>query len=299
MIYFQTARTASPALLLSSLLLLAGAATAQTAAPAWASTLSTSKPGPYLTVPPCVLDFELGWNNTVKAGIARVIVKQAGPYWRASAQASSTGFARTLWTYDCTMSSIIDQATLHPRFMQHSESDRTETCRYRVSFQPRRLITESTILPKDGTASTFTTACAFAPIEDLLSVILFVRSLPLATGDKVTRVIQPWDKPYLTTFEVQGRESLKIEGTKQPCIKLGINIRKIDRDSLVLSSYKKMKTATIWITDDALRLPVEMRAEIFVGYMSCHLTSKRLLTGEEAMSPEPTSSSMFVKPPSP
>ena len=267
--------------------------------PSWAATLSTSKPGPHLTVPPCVLDFELGWNNTVKAGTARVIVKEAGPFWRASAQASSTGFARTLWTYDCTMSSIIDRATLHPRYMQHSESDRSETCRYRVSFQPRRLITESTILPKDGTATTFTTACGFAPIEDLLSVILFVRSLPLAKGDKVTRVIQPWDKPYLTTFEVQGRESLKIASTKQPCIKLGINIRKIDRESLVLSSYKKMKTATIWITDDALRLPVEMRAEIFIGYMSCHLTSKRLLVDEEAKSPAPTSSSMFVKPPSP
>ncbi|MBL9132565.1 MAG: DUF3108 domain-containing protein [Verrucomicrobiaceae bacterium] len=272
---------------------------AQTVVPAWSSSLTTSRPGPYLTIPPCILDFELGWNNTVKAGTAQVIVKQAGDYWRASAQASSTGFARTLWTYDCTMASIIDKSSLHPRFMQHSESDRAETCRYRVSFQPRRLITESTIQPKDGTATSFTTECAFAPIEDLLSVILFVRSLPLAAGDSVTRVVQPWDKPYLTTFEVQGRESLDIGGTKQPCIKLGIKIRKIDRTSLVLSSYKKMKTATIWISDDALRLPVEMRAEIFIGYMSCRLTSKKMLTGADAKSPAPTASSMFVKPPSP
>lgn len=271
----------------------------QTPAPSWASSLTASAPGPHLTVPPCVLDFELGWNNTVKAGVARVIVKQAGPYWRATAKASSTGFARTLWTYDCTMSSIIDRATLHPRFMQHSESDRSETCRYRVSFQPRRLITESTIQPKGGTATTFTTDCAFAPIEDLLSVILFVRSLPLAAGDSVTRVVQPWDKPYLTTFEVQGRESLTISGKKQPCIRLGIQIRKIDRASLALSSYKKMKTATIWISDDALRLPVEMRAEIFIGYMSCRLTGRTLLTGTDMHSPAPTAASMYVKPPAP
>lgn len=284
----------------SFLLFISAAALAQSpVAPSWEKDLTSNKPGPFLSVPTCILDFELGWNKTVKAGTAQVIIKQAGPYWRASAQASSTGLARTLWTYDCTMSSIIDSATLHPRFMQHSESDSAETCRYRVSFQPRRLITESTIQPKDGTATTSTSVCAFAPIEDLLSVILFVRSLPLANGDKITRVIQPWDKPYLTTFEVLGREKLTIDGKTQSCIKLGIQIRKIDRSSLVLSSYKKMKTATIWISDDAERLPVEMRAEIFVGYMSCHLTGKKILTGTDAQSTVPSAASMLVKPPAP
>jgi hypothetical protein len=264
----------------------------------WASSLTRTPAGP-LAVPPCVLDFELGWKNTIKAGTARVTIQEAGPYWRASAQASSTGFARTLWSYDCTMSSIMHQKSLAPHFMQHSETDRSETCRYRVAFQPRRVITESTILPKDGTPSTGTTVCAFSPIEDLLAVILYVRSLPLKHGDKITRVVQPWDKPYLTTFEVLGRESMENNGKSISCIKLGIQIRKIDRDSLVLSSYKKMKTATIWVSDDAERLPVEMRAEIFIGYMSCRLTGKTLLTGKAAQSAVPSSASMYVKPPAP
>ena len=148
-------------------LLLSCAAIAQ---PEWAASLSKDQIG-QLNVPPCVLDFELGWNNTIKAGTARVTVQEAGPrYWRASAQAASTGFARTLWSYDCTMSSIISRETLHPVFMQHSETDRSETCRYRVAFQPRRVITESTVLPHKGTASTATHVCGFSPIEDLLSI---------------------------------------------------------------------------------------------------------------------------------
>jgi hypothetical protein len=277
-------------------LLLSAAAIAQ---PEWAASLSKDQIG-QLNVPPCVLDFELGWNNTLKAGTARVTLQEAGPrYWRASAQAASTGFARTLWSYDCTMSSIISRETLHPLFMQHSETDRSETCRYRVAFQPRRVITESTVLPHKGTASTATHVCGFSPIEDLLSIILYVRSLPLANGDSVTRVVQPWDKPYLTTFEVLGRENMKIEGADKPCIKLAVKIRKIDRDSLGLSSYKKMKTATIWVSDDAERLPVEMRAEIFIGYMSCRLTGKTFLTGQAAQSGAPSTASMFVKPPMP
>ncbi|MBK8092121.1 MAG: DUF3108 domain-containing protein [Verrucomicrobiaceae bacterium] len=275
--------------------LLATAASAQS----WTSSLTRTSAGP-LQVPACVLEYELGWKNTLKAGTARITIQEAGSsYWRASAQASSTGFARTLWAYDCTMSSIISKNSLKPVFMQHSETDRSETCRYRVSFQPRRVITESTTLPRSGTASTGTTTLAFSPVEDLLCTILYVRSLPLANGDKITRVVQPWDKPYLTTFEVQGRESIKIGGKAQPCIKLGVQIRKIDRDNLSLSSYKKMKTATIWVSDDAERLPVEMRAEIFVGYMSCRLTNKTLLTGKAARASVPSSASMYVKPPTP
>lgn len=267
------------------------------AEPDWASTLTKTTPG-LLKVPACVLDFELGWNNSIKAGTARVTVQEAGEsYWRATAQASSTGFARTLWTYDCTMSSIIRRDTLHPIFMQHSETDRSETCRYRVSFQPKRVITESTILPKEGAASASTFVCGFSPVEDLLSIILFVRGLPLANGDSVTRVVQPWDKPYLTTFEVLGREVLEVEGKQKPCIKLAVKIRKIDRDSLTLSSYKKMKTATIWVSDDEERLPVEMRAEIFVGFMSCRLIGKTLLSGSSARSGAPSAASMLVKPP--
>jgi hypothetical protein len=92
---------------------------------------------------------------------------------------------------------------------------------------------------------------------------------------------------------------MKVEEAQKPCIKLAVKIRKIDRDTLALSSYKKMKTATIWVSDDAERLPVEMRAEIFIGYMSCRLTGKTFLTGKAAQSAAPSTASMFVKPPMP
>jgi hypothetical protein len=195
------------------------------------------------------------------------------------------------------MTSIIDRQTLQPRFLSHSETDREETCRYRVAFEPQRVLTETTIIPKKGTSSNGTAICPYGPVEDLLSVILYVRSQPLTPGQKITRVVQPWDKPYLTTFEVQGRESLDIAGKKRPCIKLGVKIRKIDRTTLELSSYKKMKTSTIWISDDALRLPLEMHAEIFVGYMFARMTGLKMLEGEGAKAAVPAR--MDVKPPGP
>jgi hypothetical protein len=63
----------------------------------------------------------------------------------------------------------------------------------------------------------------------------------------------------------------------------------------VLSSYKKMKTSTIWISDDAMRLPIEMHAEIFVGYMSARMTGMKMLSGKDAAATVPNN--MTVSPP--
>lgn len=256
-------------------------ATASGQTPEWVKEVTTAAAGPHVKVPPCEISYELGWNNWVKAGKATLSVREAGEFWRADATAASTGFARTLWRYDCEMTSII-RRSIRPHFLKHSETDSEENCRYRVSFEPHRVVTETTVTPVKGAASTSTAVCLYGPVEDLLSVILHVRSQTLTPGQKITHVVQPWDKPYLTTFEVLGRGALNFGGKKRPCIKLGIKIRKIDRTTLALSSYKKMKTATIWISDDELRLPIEMHAEVFVGFMSARLTGLKMLSGNDA-----------------
>lgn len=261
----------------------------------WAGDLTRAPVGPYLKVPPCEVTYDLGWNNWVTAGRATLSVREAGPYWRADATASSMGVARGLWKYDCEMSSIIERATTRPRFLKHSETDSEENCRYRVAFEPQRVITETTTTPVKGAPTSRTAVCPYGPMDDLLSVILYVRSQALTPGQKVTRVVQPWDKPYLTTFEVLGRETRTFDGKKRPCIKLTVRIRRIDPRSLEVSSYKKMKTSTIWISDDELRLPIEMHAEVFVGYMSARLTGLKWLTGKDAVASLPRY--MTVKPP--
>ncbi len=263
-------------------------ASALAASPPWTKDLSREPLGPHLHVPPCEVTYELGWNNWVTAGKASLRVREApGGFWRADATAASTGFARTLWKYDCEMTSIIERAAIRPRFLRHSETDSAENCRYRVSFEPRQVVTETTTTPTKGAPSANTTVCPYGPMDDLLSVILYVRSQALTPGQKVTRVVQPWDKPYLTTFEVLGRETLDFGGKKRPCIKVSVKIRKIDRSSLELSSYKKMKTSTIWISDDTLRLPIEMHAEVYVGYMSARMTGIKMLSGGDAAAPLP------------
>lgn len=43
-------------------------------------------------------------------------------------------------------------------------------------------------------------------------------------------------------------------------------MQKIDRRSLKLKAYKKLKSdATLWLSDDADRVPIEFRAAVFIG----------------------------------
>ena len=105
----------------------------------------------------------------------------------------------------------------------------------------------------------------------------------------ITRVVQPFDRPYLVTFSVAGREKRKVRGTAHDTIKLDVKIRKIDRKTLALGSFKKMRKATIWVSDDAWRLPVEAHADIFVGFISAAITKREALTGTDAITSLPKS----------
>ncbi|WP_395742448.1 DUF3108 domain-containing protein [Prosthecobacter sp.] len=265
--------------------------------PEWVKELTPGTAGTQRRVPPCRLTFDVGWSHVMTAGQATLTVREAGAFWRADASAASTGLARALWKYDCEMTSIMHRGDLRAHYLQHQETDSAETCRYRVSFERHRVITETQVQPVKGAKATSTAVCPYGPMDDILSFILYVRSLELKNGQKITRVVQPWDTPYLTTFEVQGRETIEYGGQKRPCIKLGLKIRKIDRNTLALSAYKKMKTATIWVSDDELRIPIEMNASVFVGFMFARLTQFETLTGKHATASLPAS--ITVKPPPP
>lgn len=265
------------------------------AKPEWAGTLTPLKVRTEYPVPTCDLHYDFGWNNVVRAGTAVIRVRRAREYWNASASAKSTGLAGVLWPYECTMRSLIRRDTLRPRFLWHEEADRREKCHYRVEFRPESVVTETRVKPVKGGEVTRVHACGFEPIEDVLSAFLGVRGQTLADGDAITRVVQPWDTPYLATFTVVGREVREVEGVKRGCIKLSAKIRKVNRETLALSAYRKMKTAYLWVTDDAERLPVEFRAEAFVGFISCRLTRVVSLRGKEGEGEVPSENKMRVE----
>ena len=83
----------------------------------------------------------------------------------------------------------------------------------------------------------------------------------------------PFNKPYLLRVHVTGRE--KFDG--RDTIKLDVSLQKIDPATKELLPYAKMKKTTLWLSDDANRIPVELRAEAFIGDVRMTLAAARKL----------------------
>jgi hypothetical protein len=261
---------------------LAGALSAEDSVPrqVWEKSRTRTTPGTFPPLRPCRVQYELSWNNLLSAGTASVLLQEAGEHQVAKAQAGTTGLARALWRYDCTMTSVIQRADLRAVYMEHSETDSRETASYQVHFDRHQIRTMTDLKPEGGTPQRKNSVCPLDEVDDLQSTILYVRSHPLRAGDSFTRVVQPFDRPYLTIFTVIGREKRKVQGTLYPTIKLDVKICRVERRTLALGSFKKMKTATIWVSDDAWRLPVEMHASIYVGFISATMTKREPLQDE-------------------
>lgn len=252
--------------LLISLLALTGMGVGS-AEPDWKSQLSSPKPGTWQRLPPCALDFQLSWKGMLNAGKMRMefAPKDANKPGSLVIRSSSNslGAASALFPYQGHTWSELDPVSLKPKFFQASETDRKETStttnRY---FRDRVESTEVTQSFKKKTTTRKSQTFAASPVFDIFSSMLHIRSQKLANGDRISLLIHPFDNPYLLNVKVLGREVHQ----NQKTIKLSVGMRKIDRKTLELRPYKKMKSeATLWLSDDADRIPIEFRAAVFIG----------------------------------
>ncbi len=247
------------------------------AAPTWKGELTSSTPGPFSKLPPTVLDFQVSWNGTINAGTARVefeppdVRKPGNLIVRSSA--ASHGAAAVLFPYQTNFWSELDPTSLRPRLFHAVETDDKEKVDTTVRYFPTRVESrEINTLLKTGKITRTDRNFDFAPVFDIFSAMLHVRSQRLDTGDKLVLVVRPFGTSYLLKVNVVGREP----HNGRNAIRLSMGMRKIDRKTLELLPYKKLKRdATLWLSDDADRIPLEMRAAVFIGDIRATLTSHR------------------------
>jgi len=258
--------------------LLAVAPATAMAAPAWQAELTATKPGGLPALAPVILDYQMSWNGMIDSGTTRIEfappdVKKPGTYVVRSSS-KSLGAAALLFPYRNSFWSELNPSTLRPTFFQAVEEDNKETVtttvRHNAAGAESHEVTKPT--KKGATAKTVDRKFPIAPTYDIFSAMLHVRSQKLDAGDKLVMLIHPFDNPYLLRINVLGREV----HNGQDCIKLTVGMRKIDRTTLELKPYKKLKTdPTMWLSDDADRVPVELRAAAFIGDVRATLVSRR------------------------
>lgn len=257
------------------LALAAGSLTA--AEPAWQKDLTSPAPGSFPALPPAVLDLQVSWKGIVNSGrltmefAPKDAHKPGALVVRSSAV--SLGAAAAFFPYKGISWSELDPSTFRPRFFSSVESDKDRTVTTTSRYFPDRVECREIKSPLGKAAGTPKNhSFRFTPVFDVFSAILHVRSQKLDTGDQINLVIHPFNNPYLLHVKVLGRENHLDRKT----IRLSVGMRKIDRKTLALKPYTKIKSAaTLWLSDDADRIPVELRAAVFIGDIRATLSGFR------------------------
>jgi hypothetical protein len=243
-------------------------------APAWKAELSPTKPGVHPAIAPSTMDFSLSWKGMLKAGMVRMEfapkgVRKPGAMVIKST-ASSQGAASKLYPYSHSYWSEIDPRTLGSRYFHATETDEKEsavtTNRYTSGHVNVREVSTKT-----NTGAVRTEAYSFphGPARDVFSAILYIRSQKLDPGEEHNLLLLPFKTPYLLKVRVEAKE----EHHGRDALRLSFGLRKIDRNTYELAPYKKLKKpVTLWLSDDADRIPLELRAAVYLGDVRAVLT---------------------------
>lgn len=262
----------------SILIALASAAIA-TAGPEWLGEVTAPAMGDHPRLEPISLDYQASWKGVLNSGhlhmeFAPPAEKKAGTYV-VKAYATSQGAAAQLHPYQFDSWAELNPANLRSRYVRAGETDKNgreiSIIRYFTDRVESQSISKSSQTGKTESSSrTFSQPAVF----DIFSAMLHIRSQPLNDGDNINIVIQSTDQPYLLRVRCLNRET----HSGQKAIKLSAGMYKIDRTTLELRPYKKLKRdATLWLSDDYDRVPLELRAEIFLGDVRAVLIQRKKL----------------------
>lgn len=244
------------------------------AAPAWYAELTSASPGKHPAIPPSTLDFTLSWKGMVKAGTLKLQFapngfKKPGSFVTKSS-ASSLGAAAVLFPYKHSYWSEIHPTTIAAKYFHSTETDARETVVNTNRYNPGDVqVRETTAISSNGAVATEAYKFPFGPANDMFSSILFIRSQKLDIGEEHTLLLLPFKSPYLLKVRVEAKE----QHLGRDTIRISFSIRKIDRKTHELKPYKKLnKPVTVWLSDDADRVPLELRAAVYIGDVRAVLT---------------------------
>jgi hypothetical protein len=230
--------------------------------PEWVAKLSPPAPGAFPPLRPLTATYTFGW-SALKSGRAEAAFSQKGQQLILELKGGTIGAVRGLWRMDSTSTSTADAASLLAVRLEQVETYSDEKRTTIVDFGPEGAARTRTREPADKDSGK-TKRFKFAPVHDLHSALLFIRSQPLQKGDKIRLVVYPAAQAYLAEVEVLGRETLSTAGKKWPAIKLNLKLQRIEKD-FTLASHRKFKRATGWLSDDSDRLLLKIASEVMVG----------------------------------
>ncbi len=239
----------------------------------WRSRIQPAQAGNFPPVRPFRGEFRFGWTNLWEAARAQAKLAYDGNNAIIEVEGGTRGLARTLWRLDARHRAI----TSLPDFLPVAFSQ-TET------YAKKKVVTDAVAKPDglwyirrvetDPNNKPRWKRVKVAPVRDIVSGMLFLRTLPLMDRDRIGLLAFPGDSPFLCEVLVEKRETIKVGGRAMKAIKMTFQLQRVDaKHGNVLVAHEKFREGTVWVSDDQNRIPLRAEVEIFVGYVFGELTA--------------------------
>lgn len=249
--------------IVTSFVILGSIANADTS---WMDKVQPFKNGSHPKMKPTKLEYELSWKGTLKAGTITFDFNKKDKRYKgldiSQAYGRSQYLAYTVFPYHFSMTSFAKASTHKTLIFVADEKDKREEVNTTNTFKPGGVLHSSTkdhIIKK--TKKKRDHFFKFPNSHDPISAIQYIRRQTLKNGDQLYLCLHPFNSAMFSEITVLGRET----HNGRACIKLDIKLQKIDKDTMHLKTYKKLKKATLWISDDDDRIMVELRTKVFIG----------------------------------
>ena len=239
---------------------------------AWQSTLSPDVAGPFPEIRPFQAEYRLGWAE-ISAAKALAAISYQGRNALLTSSGGTTGFARTLYQLDASLDARATRDGLQTIQSAQLEKYATRTLSTRIEGNNGNLTSLREWIAPDAKPSKWKPV-KIAPIRDLFAASLFIRSQPLAKGDKVRTLVFPGGSPFLVDIESLGSELIAIAGTPRDALRLDIKIQSVNtKKGNALEPHHKFRSGTLWLSNDSTRILLRAEVQVFVGYVFAELAA--------------------------
>src|SRR4029077_2983711 len=220
---------------------------------------------------PLHASYRFGWSGfTAATGEVR-FAKPSEDRFQFDGTGRTIGLVKALWKFDVNHRAVASAETLHPIETQQTEDYRSKKILTNLIFTNSG-VTRARTEGEGGAAGKKTRQFSFPNLFDLHSAALYLRSQSLRDRSVYRVVVYPATSAYLATVTVIGREKISVRAGTYNAIKLDLRLHKVGKN-LELEPHKKFRRASVWVSDDSIRIPLRAEAQIFIGTVFAELQS--------------------------
>lgn len=216
------------------------------------------------------LTYDVTW-SIFPAGQVVSTVKQigSGPQdaYAIDATARSDGFVSLLYRIDNTYHAVADPRTLCSRQIEKTINEGRRHKQTHIVFDSvtREAILNEHDMAKPGHPLKHAENAIPACVEDIVTAFYDLRRQPMKVGDRIHIPVNDGSKTHEVIVDVEGREQLQTPLGNRWAFRL--------QPRALGNLYKKRGRLLIWISDDAQRLPLRIKAIMLIGTITGTLQS--------------------------